>query len=272
MPEGPEIRRAADQLARAVAGQVLSDVWFAFPALAAQAEGLVGRRVLAIEPHGKALLTHFEGGLSLYTHNQLYGVWKVAAPGRWPQTSRSLRVALSTAKKSILLYSASDIELWPTERLAEHPFLAKLGPDVLDRRLDADAVLARLELPRFRGRSLTALLLDQAFLAGMGNYLRSEVLFEAGIAPQRRPRDLDGAERRALASALLAVPRRSYATRGVSRRARSRLRGDLQVDHGDAFRFRVFDRAGEPCEACGGTVQREELGGRRLYWCSRCQA
>lgn len=272
MPEGPEIRRAADQLARAVVGQVLTDVWFAFPTLAARADELVGRRVRAIEPHGKALLTHFEGGLSLYSHNQLYGVWKVAAPGRWPATTRSLRVALSTAKKSILLYSASDIELWPTEGLAEHPFLVKLGPDVLDTQLTAATVAARLDAPRFRGRSLTALLLDQGFLAGMGNYLRSEVLFEAAIAPQRRPRDLNAAERIALAEALLDVPRRSYATRGVARRGRNRLRADLQADHGEAFRFRVFGRAGEDCEACGTPVQRDELGGRRLYWCSRCQA
>ncbi len=272
MPEGPEIRRAADQLARAVVGHVLTDVWFAFPALAARADELVGRRVHAIEPHGKALLTRFEGGLSLYSHNQLYGVWKVSAPGRWPQTTRSLRVALSTAKKSILLYSASDIELWPTERLREHPFLSKLGPDVLDAQLTTEAVFERLDTSRFRGRSLTALLLDQGFLAGMGNYLRSEVLFEAAIAPQRRPRDLDDAERLALAQALLEVPRRSYTTRGVARRSRSRLRADLQVDHGEAFRFRVFDRSGEHCEACGSDIQRETLGGRRLYWCPRCQA
>jgi endonuclease-8 len=271
MPEGPEIRRAADQLARAVVGKPLTDVWFAFPTLAARADALVGQRVLAIEPHGKALLTHFEGGLSLYSHNQLYGIWKVAAPGRWPQTTRSLRVALSTAKKSILLYSASDIELWRTDALDTHPFLAKLGPDVLDAGLTIDTVFARLDAPRFRGRSLTALLLDQGFLAGMGNYLRSEVLFAAAVAPQRRPRELDAAERLALAAALLEVPRRSYATRGVARRGSSRLRADLQVDHGEAFRFRVFDRAGEPCEACGGVIHREELGGRRLYWCLRCQ-
>lgn len=272
MPEGPEIRRAADQLARAVVGEPLTDVWFAFPALATHADALVGQRVLAIEPHGKALLTHFEGGWSLYSHNQLYGVWKVAAPGRWPQTTRSLRVALSTAKKSILLYSASDIALWRTDALDAHPFLAKLGPDVLDDQLTVQTVFARLDEARFRSRNLAALLLDQGFLAGMGNYLRSEVLFAASIAPRRRPRELDVAERLALAQALLAVPRRSYTTRGVARRNSSRLRADLQVDHGEAFRFRVFDRAGEPCEACGSVVHREELGGRRLYWCPRCQA
>jgi endonuclease-8 len=271
MPEGPEIRRAADQLAKAVVGQRLTEVYFAFPELALRGADLIGKRVLGIEPHGKALLTHFEGGLSLYSHNQLYGVWKVAKPGQRPATSRSLRVALETARKSILLYSASDIELWPTGRLPDHPFLAKLGPDVLDAQLDAATVAQRLRGSRFAGRSLAALLLDQSFLAGMGNYLRSEVLFEAGLAPQRRPRDLDEAELEALAHALLAVPRRSYSTRGVARRGRSLLRADLQVDHGEAFRFRVFDRAGEPCEACGGEIQRAEHTGRRLYWCMHCQ-
>lgn len=272
MPEGPEIRRAADQLAKAVVGQVLTAAWFSFPHLGPRAAELVDQRVLAIEPHGKALLTHFERGLSLYSHNQLYGVWKVAKPGQRPQTNRSLRVALTTARREILLYSASEIELLPTAALSEHQFLAKLGPDVLDARLSEAEVQQRLRGSRFAGRSLAALLLDQGFLAGMGNYLRSEALFEACINPARRPRDLDDVQIEALAAALLAVPRRSYATRGVGRRRSSGLRAELQVDHGEAFGFRVFDRAGEPCLACGSVIERAEHTGRRLYWCSRCQA
>lgn len=269
MPEGPEIRRSADQLARAVAGRVLVRAEFAFPHLQARAPALVGRRIEAITPHGKALLTRFEGGLTLYSHNQLYGVWKVAKAGARPATNRSLRVALETASKAILLYSASEIELWDTAELHRHPFLAKLGPDVLDETLDAEAVAARLDAPRFRGRALTGLLLDQGFLAGMGNYLRSEVLFQAALSPTRRPRDLSPGERRGLAEALLDVPRRSYATRGV-RRARG-MGEDYLTDTPEGFRFLVFDRAGEPCPCCGRAIERHELGGRRLYWCPRCQ-
>lgn len=140
--------------------------------------------------------------------------------------------------------------------------------------IDADVteadVLAQLDDPRFRGRQLAALLLDQSFLAGMGNYLRSEVLHAAGIDAGRRPRELDDGERGQLARALLDVPRRSYRSRGV-KRSRAKLRGDLQVDHGDAFRFRVFGRAGEPCEACGASIEKVTLAGRRLYRCSDCQ-
>src|SRR3546814_2299648 len=85
---------------------------------------------------------------------------------------------------------SSDLELHA------HPFLSRLGPDVLDPGLDEAAVEVRMLDPRFAGRSLGGLLLDQGFLAGMGNYLRSEVLFAANLLPQRRPRDLDAGEDR----------------------------------------------------------------------------
>lgn len=270
MPEGPEIRRAADRLAAAVAGQPLAAAWFHFPGLKRHQRELVGRRIVAIQPHGKALLTHFDHGLTLYSHNQLYGVWKIAPARQRPDSARSLRVALETDTTAILLYSASEVEMWKTAELPAHPFLSKLGPDVLDPALKPAAVDKRLLEPRFQGRSLVALLLDQAFLAGMGNYLRSEVLFSAGIAPERRPADLDADERKRLARALLDVPRASYRTRGIEPAAG--MRADYLTDTPTGFRFQVFDREGEACPRCGDVVVRQELGGRRLYRCRVCQA
>lgn len=270
MPEGPEIRRAADRLAKAVLGQPLVRVEIGLAALKRFERELVGSRIEAITPHGKALLTRFDSGLTLYSHNQLYGVWKLAKAGQRPATTRSLRVALETARRAVLLYSASAIEIWPSDRVHQHPFLQRLGPDVLDSRLDAGTVAARLLDSRFQGRSLSALLLDQGFLAGMGNYLRSEVLFEAGIAPQRRPRDLAPDQIAALARALLNVPRHSYRSRGI--RPAKGMKSDYLFDTPGGFHFRVFDRAGKACERCGARIERGQLGGRRLYWCSACQA
>lgn len=270
MPEGPEIRRAADRLAEAVVGRPLVSAWFAFPALRRFHRSLPGRRITAVEPHGKALLTRFDNGWTLYSHNQLYGVWKIAAAGQRPDTARSLRVALETADRAILLYSASDVAMWRDEDLHAHPFLSKLGPDVLDPALDATAVEARLREPRFAGRRLDGLLLDQGFLAGMGNYLRAEVLFEAGLAPARRAADLSLEERVRLARALLDVPRRSYRTRGIEP-ARG-MRGDYLTDTPEGFRFQVFDREGRPCPRCATPIVRRMLSGRRLYLCPVCQA
>ena len=269
MPEGPEIRRAADRLAAAVAGAPLRHAWFAFPALKRFEASLPGQRIESIQPRGKALLTRFDHGWTLYSHNQLYGVWKVAAAGERPDTRRSLRVALETADSAILMYSASDVSMWRSDDIESHPFLRGLGPDVLDPALDVVAVAARLQSPRFRGRALGGLLLDQGFLAGMGNYLRSEVLFAAGIHPSRRPRDLDAAAIARLADALLAIPRLSYATRGIEP-ARG-MRDDYLTDTPGGFRFQVFDRQDQPCPACSGAITRIEVGSRRLYLCPRCQ-
>lgn len=269
MPEGPEIRRAADRLAAAVAGQTVVRAQFAFPHLRRFERELVGQRILSITPRGKALLTAFGNGWTLYTHNQLYGVWKITEPGQRPDTARSLRVALETARAAILLYSASDIELWRSDGIESRPFLRGLGPDVLDPALDAAAVAARLQSPAFRGRALGGLLLDQGFLAGMGNYLRAEVLFDAGLHPTRRPRDLDEARTAQLAQALLAIPRRSYATRGIEPAAG--MRADYIAHEGERFRFRVFKREGQPCERCGTPIARISSQSRPLFLCPRCQ-
>ncbi|MFI8415408.1 endonuclease VIII [Serratia sp. NPDC078593] len=262
MPEGPEIRRAADKLVAAVLAQPLTDVWFAFPQLKHYQAELVGERIIAIEPRGKALLTHFSNGLTLYSHNQLYGVWKVAKSGETPDTKRDLRVRLQTAEQAILLYSASDITVAPREEIEQHPFLKRIGPDVLDSELTEQQVAQRLLSPAFCRRQLGGMLLDQAFLAGLGNYLRAEILWQAQLAPRHKPHDLTADAVQRLAQALLEIPRLSYQTRG-------RVNDD--VHHGALFRFNVFHRSGEPCLRCGAMIEKTTLSSRPFYWCPVCQ-
>ena len=271
MPEGPEIRRAADRIEAVLAGEVVEAVRFGLPRLRRHAATLRGHRVTGLETRGKALLTHFEHGWSLYSHNQLYGVWRVQRRGRLPKTNRSLRVALHTATHSALLYSASDISVWRTEELVEHPFLARIGPDILAPDLSWQLIAARLGEARFARRQLADLYLDQAFLAGVGNYLRAEILFAAGLDPARRAGDLGRGERGRLARATLAVSRRSYETAGIV--LPPRLAGRLEREGlpRERRRFFVFGRDGHPCYRCGGEVQRSERGGRRLYRCPACQ-
>ena len=262
MPEGPEIRRAADSLEAAIKGEPLTGAWFAFPQLQHYQSQLVGQRVTHIETRGKALLTHFSGGLTLYSHNQLYGVWRVVDAGSQPETTRVLRVRLQTARKAILLYSASEIEMLTPEQLARHPFLLRVGPDVLDMRLSVEQVKARLLTAKFRNRQFSGLLLDQAFLAGLGNYLRVEILWQVGLTGRHKASELDEKQLDALAHALLEIPRLSYNTRGLV---------DENKHHGALFRFKVFHREGEACERCGGIIERTMLSSRPFYWCPGCQ-
>lgn len=189
MPEGPEIRRAADKLERALKARAVREVFFAFDHLKIFEERLREREVVEVETRGKGLLIHFDNGLSIYSHNQLYGRWMVRQAYSYPRTGRQLRLAIHNEQKSALLYSASEIDVLTATQIARHPFLSSLGPDVVCD--GAETVFHQVRAECFRRRRLAALLLDQHFLAGVGNYLRSEILFLAGLHPLLRPCDCD---------------------------------------------------------------------------------
>ncbi|MBW2425985.1 MAG: endonuclease VIII [Deltaproteobacteria bacterium] len=271
MPEGPEVAREADRIRRALEGQRVEEVEFAFAALQHQAGRFRGRRVRSVRSRGKALLIGFSNGLTIYSHNQLYGRWYVRGAGSWPRTQRQLRLAIRTRARWALLYSASEIEVLDARGLERHRYLASLGPDALDPDLDVETLAARLEDPRFARRGLAALLLDQSFVAGIGNYLRSEICFEARVDPARRPIDLGAAERRRLARAIQTLTRRAYRTRGVTLPvAQARPLRAAGVSW-RAARHWVFDRQGEACRRCGSSIERRTQASRRIYVCTRCQ-
>jgi endonuclease-8 len=188
-----------------------------------------------------------------------------------PRTGRQLRFAVRAGDRRALLYSASEIDVLDADGEREHPFLARLGPDVLSQAPTVDELAERLEERRFRGRQLGALLLDQAFVAGLGNYLRAEILFEAAVHPARRAVDCTTDERRRIAGRILALARRAYRTRGItlapSRVAELKAAGVSREGH----RFWVYGRRGEPCRTCGRKVTARAIGGRNCFWCPACQ-
>jgi endonuclease-8 len=200
---------------------------------------------------GKALLIEYDNALTHYSHNQLFGEWDVARGSPAPDPRRSVRVVIGTATHTATLYSATEIELLPTRDVERHPYISRLGPDALEPSTTVKQVRDRLTDRRFHNRSLSSLLLDQHFVAGLGNYLRSDILFAARILPHLKPRDLDDAQRKALAKAILQVTRRAY-------RAKD-------------YRFLVYGREGEPCYTCGTKIVRDDFGGRGLYHCPVCQ-
>lgn len=271
MPEGPEIRRAADRIEKQIGGRVIDNAWFAFPELANQANDLAGSRVTAIDTRGKAMLIRFSNQQVLYSHNQLYGVWKLHRVDQSPVTQRSLRARLETEGRAASLYSASDISLWHADQLDQHPFLARLGPDLLSEEVTPADVLARLTMKQFYRRSLGALLLDQGLVAGLGNYLRSEILFFARLHPRQRPADMTHDQQVTLANLIVDITRQAYELAGVTNTPAWIEQAIASGESRRQWRFAVFERAGLSCHRCGDIVERMMIGSRRLYWCPSCQ-
>jgi endonuclease-8 len=272
VPEGPEIHRVANQLADVLVDQGPCEVRVLYPPAAHAEQILQGRRVTSVTSHGKALLIHFEEGQTLYSHNQLYGIWQITEPRAPMLPNRRLRVELATNTATARLYSATDIELWDTAALRCHPFLSRLGPDILNPELNVPSLNARFQRPRFAKRSLQSLFLDQTFVAGLGNYLRSEILFEARLHPATKLGQLNPEARRKLARASLNLAARSRMHQGITRPIQEAKRAmRLGVDYEDA-RFWVFDREALPCYTCGTVIERLTAAGRRLYLCPLCQS
>ncbi|MEL7186601.1 MAG: endonuclease VIII [Pseudomonadota bacterium] len=271
MPEGPEIRLAADKIAKVLVGKRIEDVGFGLPQLRRFEKQLAGNVVTAVDTRGKAMLTRFDNDLTIYSHNQLYGRWYTVRRPRMPKTKRQLRIELCTETHKALLYSASDIDVLDDEQLLTHPFLSRVGPDILDRTLTSELIVERLCTSVFRNRSLGSLYLDQRFLAGNGNYLRSEILWAARLDPSRKPAALTESELKTLADKTLTMAKRSYRTRGVT--VAPTLAAKLKADgltYGK-YRFYVFGREGLPCHDCGSRIERRTVGSRNLFMCSTCQ-
>ncbi len=272
MPEGPEIRLAADEVEKALLQRPTTSVSFAFAELRRFEKRLTGRRVTGVTTRGKVILTHFDNDLVIYSHNQLYGRWYIEPRGRLPDTNRQLRLAIHNDEFSALLYSASAIEVLKLRELARHPFLSRLGPDLLSDRPGVDCIVDRLNSQRFRQRQLAGLLLDQGFVAGLGNYLRAEILTRAGLHPLLKPAQCSQAQLRRLARQVIDLTDRAYRTRGIINPARlvTKLRAQ-GLKRKEQHRFNSYGRAGQNCHFCGARIECNNAGGRKMYFCPGCQ-
>lgn len=261
MPEGPEVRRAADGIERAVAGRPLDRVTLWDPAL--DADGLRAAGLVRAETHGKALVLRFGDGRGVYVHLQLYGRWRFGAGHR--AGGRTLRLSLVAGRAGAFLYSATDLALLAPGEV--HPFVARQGPDPLAADVRADAIAA--SLARAPRRALGAVLLDPERVAGIGNYLRADLLWEAEIGPTRSWSSLGSDERDRLVAAILAVPRRSLASGGVT--VPDAFAPGLSRLPRRARRHAAYGRAGMACLRCDDVIVRAPVGGRPLYFCPVCQ-
>lgn len=272
MPEGPEIKRAADAVASAIKGREVTRVYFSFNHLQRFTKKLTGARVLDVTSRSKAILTRFDNDLTIYSHNQLYGRWVTLPEGDYPDSSRSLRLAIHTRDTMALLYSASDIDVIKTSNINRHPYLNKLGIELLSRYTGTDDVIARFSERRFQRRNLMGLLQDQRFISGMGNYLCCEALHVSGIHPLRRLIDINRTQRDRLAKNCLKLIRQSCTTGGITNlitRAEKMRKAGLAFED---YRFHVYRREGLPCYKCGAGIEKARYSGKTGYICPVCQS
>ncbi len=271
MPELPEVQTIADELRPQLVGRVFTDMKASWPSTLATAPldqfraRLVGQRILKIGRRGKYLLISLSDRDTLLVHLMMSGRLSVV-PLSEPcdrhthtrfQLDDGCELRLRDVRKLGRVYLVGD-----AEQITGH-----LGPEPLDDGMTLEHF--QQLIGRRRGR-LKPLLLNQRFLAGMGNIYADEVLFTAGLHPLRMADSLDCREVDRLYRAIQDVLTHALANRGTTLSDATYRRPDGRIGT-HQNQLGVYGRTGLPCRVCGTAVRRIVVGGRGTHLCPHCQ-
>jgi endonuclease-8 len=271
VPEGDTIFRAARTLHRALAGRIITVFESVYPALTNldAADPVVGRTVESVSSRGKHLLMIFSGPITLHTHMRMNGSWHIYRTGeRWRAPRRDMRIVVGTEPYVAVGFNIPVAELLTPDQLAHHPVIGSLGPDLTDPRFDGSDVTVRIKArPR---DTIADLLLDQRVLSGIGNVLKSEILFVAGIHPFTLAGRLEDHElTRILEVALRLMTMNIVESQSIRPAMGRQTTGSLDP----SAKLHVYGRSSRPCRRCGTLIRSAKSGvdARLTYWCPRCQ-
>ena len=274
MPELPEVETTARGLRAQILGRSIVAVGsLDWPRMAPNAspemlaEALVGRTVAAVDRRGKYVIIELFDDAFLVLHRKMSGNLVLRAADAQLASHTHLTIAFDDGRRldfvdprkfgRMYLFVGRDaLDTFLAERLGPEPL--EIAPSTLDALLG-----------RRRGR-LKSLLLDQTFLAGIGNLYADEILWEARLHPERSGESLTPRERGRLHEAILRVLSSAIERRGTSLSDYV----DAEGERGTNQDFlQVYGRAGLPCirESCGRPIVRLVVAQRGTWLCPSCQ-
>ncbi len=274
MPELPEVQtivddlNAADLIGRRITGaRVFWPRTIAEPAPQAFCRRMKGKRFTAIGRRGKYLVFQVDDGATLLMHLRMSGRLNLVRANT--ARSKHEHVTIRFADGRQLRFH--DPRKFGRLQLIEDPqkILRRLGPEPLSSRFTARRLAAGLQSRR---RALKPLLLDQTFVAGLGNIYVDEALWEARLHPCRPASSLTWPEIKALHRAVRRVLKRGLKNLGTSLGTGkanfysvSRRRGR------NSDQLNVFRRTGLACARCCSTIERIIVAQRSTHICPTCQ-
>jgi len=269
MPELPEVETFVRALRRPLVGRTIVDVqndWprhVVLPPPDELRERIAGRRIEAIDRRGKYLVFSLSDDETLIIHLKMSGHLSVV-PADAPSDAYAHTVfALDDGRE----LRFRDPRKFGRVYLVRDPaqVVGPLGPEPLAEDFTVEQLAARLA---GRRRVLKPLLLDQTFIAGIGNIYADEALFDAGLRPTRRSDTLTADEVAALHRAIRKVLALGIEREGASISTYVKPDGEKGAMQNAVA---VFRRTGFPCYTCGEPITRIVLGGRSTHFCPNCQ-
>jgi formamidopyrimidine-DNA glycosylase len=266
MPELPEVEIVRRELQKLRGARVTSVVSNDERVLRAH-KSIVGQVIREVGRRGKWLRLELDDGL-VFSHLGMTGDWTLRGPGDAPLPFERVRMDVERRGKhqgeltsarytdprrfGRFITTGEDIDAW-----------RELGPDPLLEGIDEARMLAILKT---RKRAVKEVLLDQSLLAGVGNILAIEALWNAKIDPRTPARLISAPDVHAIAEGLRDIIERTleYDQR-MMHATGERARGEVEAP------FRIYEHAKEPCPRCSTTLRQIVQGGRGTTYCPGCQ-
>jgi formamidopyrimidine-DNA glycosylase len=272
MPELPEVETIRADLERRIVGRRIGRVELLWPGCVARPSPeevcaeLPGHRIEGAGRRGKFLVLDLDRDAALTVHLRMTGRLRLPRPDE--ERPKHLRAAIALDDGHELWFEDQRKfgRLYFTRSAAElTDLLRKLGPEPLEAAFTRDALA---ELLNGRRAQLKPLLLNQAFVAGLGNIYVDEALFRAKLHPLKRSDSLRTREVTALHEAIVHALRQGIVNRGTT-----------LSDYRDAWgtagmnreRLLVFRREGKPCPRCGTPIEKIRVAQRGTHYCPACQ-
>jgi formamidopyrimidine-DNA glycosylase len=264
MPELPEVESIARSLRPEITGRKIVSAQLLWPRTLATPspeqffEQIEGQKILEISRRAKYLNIQLETS-NLFIHLRMSGDLIIKDAALPPEKHDRLILKLSDGRQLVFNDTRKFGRVW----LTSHPedVIGGLGPEPFDPAFTPQLLLSRLIE---RHRQIKPLLLDQSFLAGLGNIYTDEALHLSGVHPLRVSDTITASEANRLHQAIQTVLLAGIEHNGAS---------FDWVYRGGNFQnyFRVYDREGQPCPVCGTPIQRIVVGQRGTHFCPTCQ-
>jgi len=285
MPELPEIETIVSELKRALKGAVILDVEFSRPKLIkgifypALRKTLRGKKIQKIERRAKYILFYLSGGKTLILHLGMTGRLLLHSKKEKGQVvnlktkkkepDRFARGQFFLNKNRVLDFSDlrlfGRVYLQDTAEVNKKEPIKKLGIDPLSKSFTYS--LFAQTLKKKKGK-VKVVLMDQTFLAGIGNIYSDEILFAAKLHPLHLVQKLTPPQIRALYNAIKKILKAGVKYRGTSDSDYFDLRGNT----GNFQKhLKVYRQTGKPCPRCGAKIARIKIAGRSAHFCPKCQ-
>jgi formamidopyrimidine-DNA glycosylase len=278
MPELPEVETIRRDLDREVVGKRIKAVEATGTRSIRRHKSkkdfiakLEGRKITGVVRRGKYLLVKLEGGDVLVVHLGMSGQL-LRAKGPKEPLAKHTHVVITFTQGGQLRYvdprTFGELFVTSIDGVEDAcPELAHLGFDPLDDVMSWNAFGAKLQA---RKAKLKALLMDQKFIAGIGNMYADEILWAAGLRPDRGSETLSSQEVRRLYRAMVETLQDAIKHRGSSL-ADEQYRDLFGEVGGYQGEHKVYDLEGKPCRRCRTPIVRVKATGRSTFFCGQCQ-